>query len=425
MIDRRNKTKAAVLDFSRLEDTSGAADSGQATWSLTRRSATGSEEHRATLSSDRMRIGRRPDNDLCVNHPTVSGYHAELFMVGDDLLIKDLNSTNGTLLNGSRLQSVAGLNDGDAVHIGQVMFSVEKIVQRSSNPGEFGNQTFVAAVPEDAVLHQGFDQLLNRPDVYPHFQPIVCLQDKSLCGYEMLVRSQIDGLETPDKIFRVAAMRMSEARLSEMCRSEGLLAARNLNPEVSYFLNTHPVELGTSELLRSLERLRNSYPEMSIVLEVHEGAITSISYLKDLVAHLQDLQIKLAYDDFGAGQARLIELFQVPPDYLKFDLNFVRGLSTAPEHQRSSVRSLLRVVKELNVRALAEGIETPDQAELCQDLGFELAQGYYFGRPQPCSYWLETLKLPDVTQSLPAIQDSQIMSAEQLEAVTRALKSSE
>ena len=127
---------------------------------------------------------------------------------------------------------------------------------RKSNPGEFALQTFVASVPEDAVIHEGFDQLINRPDIDPHFQPIVQLADGQTMGYEVLVRSQVQGLETPDKIFRVAAMRMAEARLSQVCRSEGVTAATYFNPHAHCFLNTHPVEVGTPELMKSLE----SYP---------------------------------------------------------------------------------------------------------------------------------------------------------------------
>ena len=403
MIDRPDKPKAAVIDFSKLGQSPETETGSQTTWCLTRRSDTGAEEYRATMSDDRMKVGRRPDNDLCVSHPTVSGYHAELFLVDNDLLIKDLGSTNGTLLNGKRVETIAGLKDGDAVYFGQVLFSVEKISQRKSNPGEFALQTFIASVPEDAIIHEGFDQLLNRPDIDPHFQPIVQLDDGKTMGYEVLVRSQVRGLETPDKIFRVAAMRMAEARLSEVCRSEGVVAANSFNPYAHCFLNTHPIEMGTTELMRSLESLRSDFPHVPIVLEIHEAAITSTAYLKELSTLLNELGIQLAYDDFGAGQARLIELFQVPPDYLKFDLKFVQGLSSAPLHQQNSVRSLLRVVRELNVRALAEGIETQEQADLCLDLGFELAQGYFFGKPQPCDFWCETLKIADAAEHYPTL----------------------
>ena len=151
---------------------------------------------------------------MCINDRTVSGNHAHLKTVQDDLLLKDLESTNGTLVNGVRLHGSMLLNDGDVVHFAQATFSVVRASQTSSTPGEFSNATFVAAVTEDAVLHEGFDRLLNQPDIDPYFQPVVRLGSAEVVGYEALVRSKVKGLEFPDKIFRIAAMRMAETRLS-------------------------------------------------------------------------------------------------------------------------------------------------------------------------------------------------------------------
>ncbi len=330
-------------------------------------------------------------NSLCLTDATVSGIHAELKIVNGELILNDLGSTNGTLLNGHRVTDTEVLHDGDVVHFGLVIFSVEKTVEVLSSSGGFGSKTCVASMHEDAVLYQGFDRLLNQPHINPHFQPIVTLGNVETIGYEILVRSNIEGLESPDKIFKIAAMRMAEARLSEVCRSEGLLSAIQLHPSSRYFVNTHATELETPRLIQSLKELRDDFPSMAIVLEINEAAITSVKYLTELIASLKDLNIELAFDDFGAGQARLIELFEVPPKYLKFDLSFVRGLETASKLHRASVRALINMVHDLDVVALAEGVETQKQVEICTELGFDMAQGYFFGRPNPLSYWQEKL----------------------------------
>lgn len=382
-----------MLDFSKLGELSGESvlPERNCVWTLVRRSDDGADEHRTDVSAGQVSVGRRPTNDLCINHRTVSGNHAQLIMVQDDLLLNDLDSTNGTLVNGVRVHGSILLSDGDVVHFGQATFSVQRSSQTASSPGEFSNATFVASVPEDAVLYAGFDRLLNHPDIDPYFQPIVRLSDQEVVGYEALVRSKVKGLEFPDKIFRIAAMRMSEARLSEVCRSEALLSGIQLDPGAKFFLNTHAAELETPRLIQSLTELRQDYPQTDIVLEVHEAAITSVQYLIELVKVLKDLKIDLAYDDFGAGQARLIELFEVPPKYLKFDLQIVRGLENASPIHRASVKALVNMVHDLDVIALAEGVETETQAVICAELGFEMAQGYYFGRPQPREFWQQTV----------------------------------
>jgi len=402
--------KRALLDFSNLSSLSHGNDRDEqmCVWSIVRRSEDGEDEYRTDIAKGKLTVGRRPNNDLCVNHRTVSGCHAELTVVANDLLLMDLGSTNGTLVNGRRLEGSMLLTDGDVVHFGQAVFSIAKNVIRPSRSGEFSNETFVASIPEDAVLYEGFDRLLNRPDIDPHFQPIVDLQKADeILGYEVLVRSRVKGLEFPDKIFRIAGMRMAEAKLSEVCRTEGLVSGLLLDQNSRYFLNTHAAELETPRLIHSLRELRDNFPAMNIVLEVHEAAITSVQYLKNLSAALVDLNIELAYDDFGAGQARLIELFEVPPKYLKFDLQIIRGLENASALHRASVKALVNMVHDLNVIALAEGVETQEQADICRELGFDTAQGYFFGRPQTREFWQSTV-CGDPTQELNALTPAQV-----------------
>jgi EAL domain-containing protein (putative c-di-GMP-specific phosphodiesterase class I) len=99
--------------------------------------------------------------------------------------------------------------------------------------------------------------------------------------------------------------------------------------------------------------------------------------------------MRLAYDDFGSGQARLKELFEVPPDVLKFDVKFVHGLPFTTTQHRATIQSLLRIVRDLKVTPLAEGVETMDEASVAFELGFELAQGYLFGRPEAADFWIQ------------------------------------
>ena len=96
---------------------------------------------------------------------------------------------------------------------------------------------------------------------------------------------------------------------------------------------------------------------------------------------LNDLEIGLAFDDFGSGQARLAELVESRPDYVKFDISLIRAIDAAEESRRRMLRSLVEMVRDLNIRALAEGVETEQEADACKEIGFDLAQGYHFGRP--------------------------------------------
>ena len=105
--------------------------------------------------------------------------------------------------------------------------------------------------------------------------------------------------------------------------------------------------------------------------------------MRELRATLDDLGYLLAYDDFGAGQARLIELIEVPPHVLKFDLALTRNIDRAPVQRQRMLGSLVRMACDLGIQTLAEGMETRGEAQTCIQLGFDLSQGFFYGEPAP------------------------------------------
>ena len=91
----------------------------------------------------------------------------------------------------------------------------------------------------------------------------------------------------------------------------------------------------------------------------------------------------LAYDDFGIGQTRLVELVKTPPDFLKFDMSLIRNIHLAPKRLHEMVSTFVKASQQLGIAAVAEGIECQNEAETCQQLGFDFAQGFFYGRPLP------------------------------------------
>jgi EAL domain-containing protein (putative c-di-GMP-specific phosphodiesterase class I) len=132
-----------------------------------------------------------------------------------------------------------------------------------------------------------------------------------------------------------------------------------------------------------MHQLRELAPNLKITLEIHESAITNCRDMNRLRSVLKELQFQLAYDDFGAGQNRLPDLCTVPPDVLKFDMSLIRGIERKEADRVKLVSSLVRISLDMGVIPLAEGIETQSEAELCAEIGFVLAQGFYYGRPAP------------------------------------------
>jgi EAL domain-containing protein (putative c-di-GMP-specific phosphodiesterase class I) len=133
----------------------------------------------------------------------------------------------------------------------------------------------------------------------------------------------------------------------------------------------------------SLQEIRETFSTLPVTLEIHEAAVTSPKLMHELRSTLDDLGYLLAYDDFGSGQARLIELIEVPPHVLKFDLALTRDIDHAPAHRQRMLASLVQMACDLGIQPLAEGMETRGEAETCLQLGFELSQGFFYGEPVP------------------------------------------
>lgn len=331
-------------------------------------------------------IGRNQKNLCTVAFPTVSSHHAEITLEDGRLRLKDLNSTNGTFINGRRLEGSSEIKPGDVTQFGTAVFTLNPNASVSKGVSISGATECTDAGLE-ALAHLQFDKLMGDRAVVPFYQPIVRLLDRVCIAYEVLARSRLIGLEYPAAMFRVAGERGVESRLSQILRQEGVRKWTAIGRPTVLYLNTHPAELSKPGLVGSLEQLRLEFPEAPLVLEIHESAVTNVRSLLALRNQLKELNIGLAYDDFGAGQSRLTELAEVPPDVLKFDMNLVKGLGEAPPERRMLIRSLLQATRSMGVQSLAEGVESESDAWACIDVGFDLAQGYYFGTPASAKAW--------------------------------------
>jgi EAL domain-containing protein (putative c-di-GMP-specific phosphodiesterase class I) len=354
------------------------ADSARDLWFLTGLLSEFGTVRNVPIHSSPFTIGRRHDQRLRLEGATVSGQHAQITEHERRLLISDLGSTNGTYVNGHRIHRVTELKEDDLVQFAQFAFRVKR------QTAEFDDHTQSEHMHDQALSLVQFDKLMNERAITPYFQPIVDMRTLRVVGQEVLARSRIYGLEMPLAMFQAAAQLDLAVELSRMFRWEGIRYFASLPDPPLLFVNTHPHEISTPGLIDSLTAIRKVSPRQPLVLEVHEAAATSASSMRELHAALRELKILLAYDDFGAGENRLIELIEAPPDFLKFDMVLVRDLD-ASEHRQQLLASLLKVTQDLHIISVAEGIETAAEAEACQRAGFELAQGFFYGRPAPAA----------------------------------------
>jgi EAL domain-containing protein (putative c-di-GMP-specific phosphodiesterase class I) len=344
--------------------------------------------------------------------------------------VRDLGSRNGTFLNREPVAD-ATLREGDVLHVGDHEFRVSRDIPAEGEAGDDAG-TLVRTAPLSRNFVSGalkIRELIDKAAVTMFFQPIVTLPSARVAAYEALGRGRMPGLpENPVELFDLAGALGAEAqaelsrlfrrravelvrdrpeppllflnthpielfevagtfgpeeqcRLSRLFRRRAVELAKRLPQPPLLFLNTHPVELAQPGLLESLGELRAFAPQVQMVLEIHESALAQPDFIRSLRESLDDMSVGLAFDDFGAGQARLFELAEAPPHYLKFDRRFVTGIDRAPVSRQRLVASLVAAARELLVSTIAEGVETAAEAATCQRAGFTHAQGNHFGRP--------------------------------------------
>lgn len=321
-------------------------------------------------------VGRDPQGDICLASPNVSKRHAQFVMSGSQVSLQDLGSTNGTFVNGQRLEGVTVLKEGDLVQFADVELRLVKMQSPQVD------QTAIETRPEHRWALSSMHQVLTQNKMTTFYQPIVSADNLELLGYEALVRATVEGLESPLVLFDQAARLGVEKRLSVSCRVNALKTIDQAKLPGTLFLNTHPNESLEAELLKSIQELREYSPERDIVIEVHEEAVANLNQLREFTAAIHDMDVKLAFDDFGAGQSRLVELCQVSPDILKFDRSLIQSMVQSDNNYRL-IASLHDSAQQRGILTLAEGVETEDEIAASKMIGFNLFQGYAFGKPKP------------------------------------------
>jgi len=331
------------------------------------------------------RVGRMPDCQLTLTSTRISRYHAIIYEDDGGLWIQDLNSTNGTHVNEERISGPFPLRDRDLIRLGDLEFRVG--VRKDLTELEETQMSACVVEGSPKPLPRGerqFAEMIENEAVTVCFQTIVRMSDGKTVAYEVTGRGNHEGLPTsPVELFQVAESLGRAAELSRLFRTVGIRQGVLLPGKPALFVNIHPSEIQMSTLPESLRRLRLECPRTPLALELSERAVVDPGKMRWLRDHLDKLNIRLAYDDFGAGQARFQELVQVPPDIMKFDISLVRSLVEERGRGRKVVETLVKMCRDLGITPLAEGVEDVTLDRACREVGFGYGQGYYYHRPLP------------------------------------------
>ena len=128
-----------------------------------------------------------------------------------------------------------------------------------------------------------------------------------------------------------------------------------------------------------------SLPAELIELEITETiAFESMDVISEVLKRLHDIGFKISMDDFGSGYSSLNMLKNLDVDVLKIDKGFFEETSNSKRGQ-DIIESIIDMASKLGMETVAEGVETIEQAELLQENGCDIAQGYFYAMPMPIS----------------------------------------
>lgn len=366
------------------------SDGRKGSWHLEKTGEDAKGEWVISIDSSPFTIGRAEDCSLVLKSRWLSRHHAEIYTSGRFLWVRDLESTNGTFLNHERISEAELLKDGDLIRFGSSSFHIRKTQpSRETNLDTTWGIELHGELSDPSSYESFLRDLLSTEAVFPHFQPIVRFSDSQTVGYEILGRVEKEPLpRDPSLLLELAASFGLASELSALFREKGTSIGRKLRGDPLLFVNTHPAEIyRMDELEKSLRKIREQAPGLSVIVELNENSVTDSGEMRQLREILKDLGMGLAYDDFGIGQVRLVELATMPPDFLKFHISIIKNIHMAPRRLQEMVATFVKAAEDLGVAPLAEGIELNEESEACRQLGFKYAQGYLYGRPQPVDFF--------------------------------------
>lgn len=301
----------------------------------------------------------------------------------------------------SRYELVVSLSIGIAVFPGdgiderELMFNADAAMYHTKNNGRNGHSFFQ---PSMNIIAQNQLQLINdlwlakdNNELRLFYQPKFCAPRGPIIGFEALLRWQHPrrGLLAPDVFLPLAEktgliVTMGNWVINEACRQ---LREWHLqgNTDWSVAVNLSALQFEQAGLVETVVNALETHriPPELLTLEVTETtAMRDPDESVRILTELTELGVKASIDDFGTGYSSLLYLKRLPASELKIDRAFVNELQAQTE-DATIVTAIVALAQTLNLKVVAEGVETAEQQEFLTGLGCNTLQGYLLGRPVP------------------------------------------
>jgi diguanylate cyclase (GGDEF)-like protein/PAS domain S-box-containing protein len=282
---------------------------------------------------------------------------------------------------------------GDGDHAEALFANAEAALKKAKATGErylFFAPAMTARIHENLSLESKLREALDKDEFVLHYQPKVEIETRRIVGLEALIRWQSSerGLVPPMKfiplleetglILQVGSWALRRAALDHRAWAE-----RGLKPP-RVAVNVSPIQLRQRDFVRDVEHaIIEGIAPVAIDLEITESLIMQdIHATIEKLILLRKLGVQVAIDDFGTGYSSLSYLARLPVETLKIDRSFVIAMLEDP-NTTTLVHTMITLAHSFQLKVVAEGVETEEQANMLRLLGCDQMQGYLFSKPLP------------------------------------------
>lgn len=302
----------------------------------------------------------------------------------------------------SRYELVVSLSLGIAVYPGdgvderELMFNADAAMYHTKNNGRNGYTFFQPSMNIQAQsqlqLNNDLWQALDHDELRLFYQPKYCAPSGPILGFEALLRWQHPqrGLLSPDKFLPMAEktgmiVNIGNWVIHEACRQLRQWHLQG-HPHWSVAVNLSALQFEQSNLVETVVDAleKHQIPAELLTLEVTETiAMRDPDESVRILTELTQLGVKASIDDFGTGYSSLLYLKRLPASELKIDRAFVNELQQHHTEDATIVSAIVALAQSLQLKVVAEGVETAEQQAFLTSLGCNTLQGYLLGKPVP------------------------------------------
>jgi diguanylate cyclase (GGDEF)-like protein len=266
-------------------------------------------------------------------------------------------------------------------------------------------------------------RMLINKQIVMFYQPIFSNKDGFVYAYEALMRIRYNNKYIyPKAVFDIAKEIGVEYMLDAACREQAILQYKLNN--LKLFININPNSSNSGFFKRGFTLnvvLQSNLKPENVVLEITESEkFEDIETLKEIIEYYKSIGFSIAFDDFGTGYNSLNILSQIEPDYIKFPIELIKGISRS-KVKWQIVRGIMDMAIKNGIKTIAEGVENKEDLETILELGIDYSQGFLVGLPSESQELpkegIKLLRSIILQKKLNSIKDRYSINKEDLESI--------